>query len=95
MKGDLRLRIFAGPNGSGKSTIFQEFKRTIVHGYPLDLGIYINPDEITLLLKQDNFIISNYNISISKRQFIEFAANSGLLRKLTPKILPKVFSIYV
>jgi predicted ABC-type ATPase len=42
------LLIIAGPNGSGKSTLTQQMRDDGV-----DLGIYINPDEIALQLRAD------------------------------------------
>ena len=45
-----RFRIFAGPNGSGKSTIINNVRETIVSGYPIDFGLYVNADEIALCL---------------------------------------------
>lgn len=48
-----RLRMFAGPNGSGKSTVFNEIK--LKSG--LDLGVYLNSDEIEKSLKIKNQLI--------------------------------------
>ena len=42
-----RLRIFAGPNGSGKSTIIN-----IIRNKKIDLGIYLNADEIKVQLEK-------------------------------------------
>lgn len=41
-----RMRVFAGPNGSGKSTIIESVRKEVVGGFPVDLGEYINADDI-------------------------------------------------
>lgn len=45
-----RLRLVAGPNGSGKST----FTDKILQQY-VNLGVYVNPDEIAKILEGDDF----------------------------------------
>ena len=45
-----RLRLVAGPNGSGKST----FTDKILQQY-VNLGVYVNPDEIAKKLEGDEF----------------------------------------
>lgn len=40
------LAVFCGPNGSGKSTLTREIRRN-----GIDLGTYINPDDIAATLK--------------------------------------------
>lgn len=47
----VRLRMFAGPNGSGKSTIIE-----IIRKQGIDLGIYVNADEIKKRLDIDGCI---------------------------------------
>lgn len=42
-----RMRVFAGPNGSGKTTIFKE----ILRNSKVNLGVYVNADEIEMQLK--------------------------------------------
>ena len=42
-----RLRIFAGPNGSGKSSLV-----TIISDKQVDLGIYVNADDIKKILEE-------------------------------------------
>jgi predicted ABC-type ATPase len=42
------MRVFAGPNGSGKTTIFKE----ILQNSKVNLGVYINADEIEMQLKE-------------------------------------------
>ena len=46
-----RLRIFAGPNGSGKSTIIN-----IVKEHGIDIGVYVNADEIKKEFEKSNFL---------------------------------------
>ena len=75
----LRLRVFAGPNGSGKSTIIQSVKNTTINGRKIDLGIYINADDIAALLRNNKFSFSPYQVSVTKKDFLEFAETSGLL----------------
>lgn len=45
-----RLRVFAGPNGSGKTTIF----KGMLDSEEIQLGVYVNADEIELQLEQSN-----------------------------------------
>lgn len=60
MKNQKRLRIFAGPNGSGKSTIIN-----IIRDNGIDLGVYVNADEINLkLLTGEGVNFSDYNLNI-------------------------------
>ncbi|WKZ64877.1 MAG: hypothetical protein QY325_08860 [Flavobacteriales bacterium] len=47
-----RLRVFAGPNGSGKSIMKQQVMRTEVSGRPVNLGVYVNADEIAAILRK-------------------------------------------
>lgn len=51
MNRKLRLRIFAGPNGSGKSTIID-----IIRKQGIDLGIYVNADEIKKKLDIEGYL---------------------------------------
>jgi len=44
----LRLRLVAGPNGSGKTTFTSHILKTYVN-----LGVYVNPDEIAKTLIGD------------------------------------------
>lgn len=46
-----RLRVFAGPNGSGKSTIIN-----IVREHAIDLGIYVNADDIKKEIQENDFL---------------------------------------
>ncbi|AFU69949.1 addiction module toxin protein, zeta toxin-like protein [Psychroflexus torquis ATCC 700755] len=74
-----RLRMFAGPNGSGKTTVFNEIKIE----YDLDLGIYLNADEIEKKLKKKNSIsISDFNLSAEVgSKFNDFISSHTLFRK--------------
>lgn len=94
-KKELRLRIFAGPNGSGKSLIVNEVRNTTVHGSPLDLGIYINADEIADALTASTFTFSSYQVSVTKNPLLAFAESSGLLdHEFTFHQLKNSISIY-
>lgn len=70
-----RLRMFAGPNGSGKSTI-----KSVIN--PQLLGIYINPDEIEINIRNCDFLDFNpYAIQTSHEEVFNFFQNSILLEK--------------
>jgi len=76
-----RLRMFAGPNGSGKSTVFSEIKSE----YKLDLGVYLNADEIEKKLKKNkNINPLDYNLpkDIGKT-FNDFVKSHTLYAKAT------------
>ncbi|HEY3370677.1 MAG TPA: zeta toxin family protein [Prolixibacteraceae bacterium] len=45
------MRIFAGPNGSGKSTLVK-----LVERFKVDLGIFINADDIKISLNSNRFL---------------------------------------
>jgi predicted ABC-type ATPase len=75
----LRLRVFAGPNGSGKSTIIKEVRETKSEGKPIDVGYYINADDITQALKNGKFTFGTYKLRLKNDDLETFAVNSGLL----------------
>lgn len=75
----LRLRIFAGPNGSGKSTIIKSVRNTLINNKKIDFGIYINADDIALVLQKDKFSFYHYKIRPLKKDLLDFAVTSGLL----------------
>lgn len=78
----LRLRVFAGPNGSGKSTIIKAIREThIQDDLKLDVGIYINADDIAKCLTSNTFSFNPYNIVFDEAFLLDFANNSGLLSK--------------
>ncbi|PTB96674.1 hypothetical protein C9994_06205 [Marivirga lumbricoides] len=73
--------MFAGPNGSGKSTVFSEIKSE----YNLDLGVYLNADEIEKKLKKNEHINPiDYNLpkDIGKK-FSDFVNSHTLYKKAT------------
>ncbi|MBL0127524.1 MAG: zeta toxin family protein [Flavobacteriales bacterium] len=82
MPGMLRMRVFAGPNGSGKSTMYQQVRTTVVNDRPVDLGVYLNPDEITKKLKDgaEIDIRKEFGVVPDRARFVRFAVRSGLLR---------------
>ena len=47
------MRVFAGPNGSGKTTIF----KGILNESKVNLGIYVNADEIEETLRKNSSIV--------------------------------------
>ena len=70
-----RLRMFAGPNGSGKSTV----KPIIV---PELLGVYINPDEIEQMVRQQDFLdLTIYGVQTNQQEVLDFFNSSKLLAK--------------
>ncbi|WP_145859663.1 hypothetical protein [Pedobacter suwonensis] len=76
----LRLRVFAGPNGSGKSTIIKKIRDTQVkEGVKLDVGIYINADDIAQNLKKGKFSFGPYEVNCSDPELADFAVSQGLL----------------
>jgi predicted ABC-type ATPase len=75
----LRLRVFAGPNGSGKSTVIRAIKERKENNKLLDLGVYVNADDIASALREGTFGFSDYELVCSKDEIISFASDSGLL----------------
>lgn len=68
-----RMRVFAGPNGSGKTTIF----KGILNENKVNLGVYINADEIELFLRNSKCLdFSLFTIEVSKQEIIEFFKSS-------------------
>jgi len=61
----LRLRLVAGPNGAGKSTFTEEVLKRHVN-----LGVYINPDEIAKTLTGDELFRAKQaqQIAIQQRE---------------------------
>lgn len=78
-----RLRVFAGPNGSGKSTMYRQVRMTkLPHGRRVDLGVYVNPDDIGARLhKRGKLYLRHYRLASDQQEFRAFAIASGLLRK--------------
>jgi len=72
--------VFAGPNGSGKSTIIKEILSTKVNeNRKLDVGIYINADDIAQHLKNGKFSFKPYEVTANKDELLAFAVSQGLL----------------
>ncbi len=68
-----RMRVFAGPNGSGKTTIF----KGILFENKVDLGIYVNADEIEAELSTKNEIdFSKFQIFVSNDELVQFFRTS-------------------
>jgi len=61
------LRLVAGPNGAGKSTFTEEVLKRHVN-----LGVYINPDEIAKTLTGDELFRAKQaqQIAIQQREHI-------------------------
>jgi predicted ABC-type ATPase len=78
-KESLRLRVFAGPNGSGKSTIIKAVREYTMSGASIDFGIYVNADDIAVLLRDHKFSFSDYEISTTRNEFVSMAIDSGLI----------------
>jgi predicted ABC-type ATPase len=77
----LRLRVFAGPNGSGKSTVIEDVKIYKSKGKSIDFGFYINADDIARALREKGFSFEPYHISVSNKEFIKAALESGLVNE--------------
>lgn len=71
-----RLRMFAGPNGSGKTTIKLGLKK------PDDwFGIYINPDDIELSLKQFSAVaVTDFGLNFTLTELQTHFERSEFLR---------------
>lgn len=80
MARSLRLRMFAGPNGSGKTTIINAVRKARVNGRPVDLGAYINADDIAKALGK-GYDLAPFELEFDAERFLAFAAASGLLDK--------------
>jgi predicted ABC-type ATPase len=76
----LRLRVFAGPNGSGKSTIIRTVQQHKQNGRSLNLGCYINADDIAQSLKNNSFSFLSFNTVCKRKQLVDFAVTSNLLK---------------
>lgn len=76
----LRLRVFAGPNGSGKSTVIKRIRETEVNeNVKLDVGVYINADDIAQSLKINKFSFQPYEVDCTIENLVKFGETSGLL----------------
>ena len=62
------MRVFAGPNGSGKSTMYQQVRSSKVDGRSIDLGIYVNPDDIAKQIRKTRRLdLGKFGLSSSSR----------------------------
>jgi predicted ABC-type ATPase len=75
----LRLRVFAGPNGSGKSTVINAIRDDESNGRPIDIGYYINADEIASQLSLNEFSFDKYDLVVKNDALYDFIKQSGLL----------------
>ena len=84
-----RMRVFAGPNGSGKTTIFKE----ILRNSKVNLGVYINADEIEMQLKEYQTVDFNqFRISVSDVQLKAFFIQSTFspVKRSEPDLFQKL-----
>lgn len=81
----LRLRVFAGPNGAGKSTIIKTVREYLANGRRLDFGVYVNADDIAVLLRNNRFRFRDYKISTTAAEFASIAEASGLVGARFPE----------
>ncbi len=76
----LRMRVFAGPNGSGKSTMYEQVRSTKVNGRLVDLGVYVNPDEIAKSLRIDGGVdLKWFKLKEGEKRFRAYAKRSTLI----------------
>ena len=75
----LRLRVFAGPNGSGKSTVIKSIRESQVSERSIDVGVYINADDIARALFEQKFTFETYELTPTGADFFDFATASGLV----------------
>ena len=76
MNSTKRLRIFAGPNGSGKSTLVK-----VVENLHIDLGIYINADNLKISLNSDTYLdFSKLNLILNLENLKVFFQDSSLYK---------------
>ncbi len=67
---------------------------TVINNTKIDLGTYINADDIAVALKKNKFSFAAYKIKITKEEILAFAASSGLLNKtFTHRHLSNSFTI--
>ena len=78
--------MFAGPNGSGKSTIFNDINLN----FDVDLGVYLNADEIEKEFKTNQKIsLSKFKVSqVEDTLFNDFIKNHTLYKKATTSGYP-------
>ncbi|MGB3075865.1 MAG: zeta toxin family protein [Chitinophagales bacterium] len=84
-----RMRVFAGPNGSGKTTIF----KGILQEAKINLGIYVNADEIEIELRKGKAIpFSDFNLNIQESKIQNFFRQSSFspMKRNEPDLWEKV-----
>jgi predicted ABC-type ATPase len=77
----LRLRVFAGPNGSGKTTVIRSIRKQKVNGRKVDLGYFVNADDIAEDLTNRGVSFKKYSIKTTPAEFREYALKSGLINE--------------
>lgn len=84
-KRTLRMRVFAGPNGSGKSTMYRQVSTQPLNGRLIDLGVYVNPDDISKALREKGFIdLKDYALNPGSRRYTTYLKSTTLIpSKLT------------
>ncbi len=81
----LRLRVFAGPNGSGKTTVLKFIKGLKIDGRKIDLGYYVNADDLAEDLIKGGISFKKYTVKTTAREFEKYALASGLINKAFKK----------
>jgi len=84
------MRVFAGPNGSGKTTIF----KGILNESKVNLGIYVNADEIEETLRKNSSIdFSKFQLQVSEEQVKEFFRLSTFspIKRNEPNLYTTIF----
>jgi len=85
MSDALRMRVFAGPNGSGKSTMYEQVRSKKVNDRLVDLGVYVNPDEIAKRLRVDGSIdLKQFKLTEGEKRFRTYAESSSLINDRFP-----------
>jgi predicted ABC-type ATPase len=77
----LRLRVFAGPNGSGKTTVIKFIRKQKVNARIIDLGYFVNADDIADDLMKRGVSFKKYGIKTTPAEFREYAIKSGLINE--------------
>lgn len=83
------MRVFAGPNGSGKTTIF----KGILANEKVQLGIYVNADEIEKALHETNTLtFSDFKLTVTETQVKDFlrASTFSPVKRNEPDLWMKV-----
>lgn len=87
-----RLRVIAGPNGSGKTTLTKDLKDV----YNLNFGIYVNADDIALLLEKHNKLsFRRFDISVDDTALRSFIENHTLRHSGIPDFHIRYNTLYL